>query len=183
LRTLAISAPTSPGQRSSLAPESEAAALVHLLKDQLSDWGFRAQSSRERLTAYHRVENTYLSTFQFLGALGLVLGSLGMAAVLLRNVLERRREFALLRAVGFPQSTLSAIVFVENLILISWGLVSGVLCALLAILPVLMDRGASLPLTTTGWVMTTVLAAGIGSSLLAVMAAFRSPLISELNSE
>ena len=38
------------------------------------------------------MENTYLSTFQTLGGLGLVLGTFGLAAVLLRNVLERRRE-------------------------------------------------------------------------------------------
>jgi putative ABC transport system permease protein len=165
------------------AQASKAAALIPLLKEQLSDWGFRAEFSRDRLAAYHRVENTYLSTFQFLGALGLILGTLGMAAVLLRNVLERRHEFALLRAVGFRQSTLSAIVFVENLVLISWGLLSGVLCAFLAILPALMARGAALPLATTGFVMMAVGAAGITASFLAVIAAFRSPLIPALNSE
>ena len=165
------------------APESRATGLIRSLKDPLSDWGFRAQSSRERLAAYHRVENTYLSTFQFLGALGLILGTLGMAAVLLRNVLERRREFALLRAVGFRQSTLSAIVLVENLLLISWGVLSGMLCAVLAILPALTERGAALPLATTGLVMIAVLTTGIAASLFAATAAFRSPLIPELNSE
>jgi ABC-type lipoprotein release transport system permease subunit len=62
--------------------------------------------TEERLANFHRVENTYLSTFQMLGGLGLILGTLGMAAVLLRNVLERRRELALLRAVGLRLQTL-----------------------------------------------------------------------------
>ena len=63
---------------------------------------------------FHRVENTYLSTFQMLGGLGLLLGTLGMAAVLLRNVLERRRELALLRAVGYNAGHLALMVIAEN---------------------------------------------------------------------
>ena len=58
-------------------------------------------SAVERLAAFHRVENTYLSTFQALGGLGLLLGTVGLSAIMFRNVLERRRELALLRAVGY----------------------------------------------------------------------------------
>ena len=72
-----------------------------MLEETLSDYGFDAASTAERLASYHRVENTYLSTFQMLGGLGMLLGTLGLAAVLLRNVFERRRELALLRAVGY----------------------------------------------------------------------------------
>ena len=60
------------------------------------DFGADAIGTAERLAEFHRVENTYLSTFQTLGGLGLLLGTVGLAAVLLRNVLERRRELALL---------------------------------------------------------------------------------------
>ncbi len=74
----------------------------------LSDFGFDVVPTAERLANFHRVENTYLSTFQMLGGLGLLLGTLGMAAVLLRNVLERRRELALLRAVGYNSRPLHA---------------------------------------------------------------------------
>ena len=34
------------------------------------------------------MQNTYLSTFQSLGGLGLLLGTIGLAALQLRNVLE-----------------------------------------------------------------------------------------------
>ena len=64
-------------------------------------FGGDATSTAERLARFHRVENTYLSTFQTLGGLGLLLGTVGLATVLLRNVLERRRELALLAAVGY----------------------------------------------------------------------------------
>ena len=63
-------------------------------------FGAVATGTAERLASFHRVENTYLSTFQALGGFGLLLGTVGLATVLMRNVLERRRELALLGAVG-----------------------------------------------------------------------------------
>ena len=72
------------------------------IEDALTDFGADAIGTAERLAAFHRVENTYLSTFQTLGGLGLLLGTVGLATVLLRNALERRRELALLGAVGLP---------------------------------------------------------------------------------
>ena len=79
----------------------QAAALAGIVEKELQPFGVDAVSTTERLAAFHRVENTYLSTFQALGGLGLLLGTIGLAAVMFRNVLERRRELALLRAVGY----------------------------------------------------------------------------------
>jgi putative ABC transport system permease protein len=124
-----------------------------------------------------------LSTFQSLGTLGLILGTVGLAAVLLRNVLERRQELALLRAVGYRRQTLSGIILAENMVLIAWGLLSGTVCALLAIIPALHTRGASFPLAMTGLILTTVLAAALVSSLFAVMAVYHAPLLAALRSE
>ncbi len=57
--------------------------------------------------------------------------------MLLRNVLERRRELALLRAVGFRGGILSAIIVAENMMLMILGLAAGTLCEFAAILPAL----------------------------------------------
>ena len=80
---------------------SRSAALARALEDRLTDAGLVVIDPAERLRGYQAVENTYLSTFQALGALGLVLGTLGLGAVVIRNILERRRETALLTAVGY----------------------------------------------------------------------------------
>ena len=80
---------------------SRGAALARALEDRLTDAGLVVIDPAERLRGYQAVENTYLSTFQALGALGLVLGTLGLGAVVIRNILERRRETALLTAVGY----------------------------------------------------------------------------------
>ena len=84
---------------------ARASELAQLLEERLTDEGLDVSLTAERLAGFHRVENTYLSTFQFLGGLGLMLGTLGLAVVLLRNVLERRRELAVLRAVGYTPGT------------------------------------------------------------------------------
>jgi putative ABC transport system permease protein len=91
-------------------PPQRAQEVTGTLEEALSDYGFDIQSTAARLAGFHKVENTYLSTFRSLGALGLVLGTVGLAAILLRNVLERRRELALLRAVGYRPSHLAAMV-------------------------------------------------------------------------
>ncbi len=165
------------------AREAAAPALAQSLMQRLDDWGFRVESSQDRLSAYHQVENTYLSTFQLLGALGLILGTAGLAAVLLRNVLERRKELALLRAVGYRRRTISAIIVSENLVLMVWGLVCGTFCALLATLPALLARGNPFPAGMVSIILVAVLFVGLTSSFLAVIAANRSPILRTLKSE
>lgn len=164
-------------------PHAGASAVSTILEDQLSDFGFDVVSTDERLANYHRVENTYLSTFQMLGGLGLALGTLGMAAVLLRNVFEQRRELALLRAVGYNSSHFAAMVITENVLMLSCGLAVGLVCALLAIAPVLFDRGGQLPGFSLGLLLLAVLISGATASLVATLGALRSPLLSSLKAE
>ena len=153
------------------------------LEERLSDFGFDATNAADRLAAYHRVENTYLSTFQALGALGLLLGTIGLGAIAVRNVLERRRELALLRAVGYRAGDLRTVVLAENALLLIVGIGSGIAAALLAIAPVLMDRGGR-PLTwSLAGLVLAVLAAGLGSSAIAARATARASLLSSLRSE
>ena len=163
------------------APRGSEAATV--LEDRLSDFGFDAQSTEERLASFHRVENTYLSTFQLLGGLGLALGTLGMAAVLLRNVLERRRELALMRAVGYNSSHFAVMVITENVLMLCLGLAVGFVCALLAIAPVLFERGGKGPNISLGLLLLAILVSGATASLVATIAALRSPLLPALRSE
>ncbi|HEV7680718.1 MAG TPA: ABC transporter permease [Pyrinomonadaceae bacterium] len=164
------------------APEQSSAITTELEK-RLSDLGFDVQATSDRLAAFHRVENTYLSTFQMLGGLGLVLGTLGMAAVLLRNVLERRRELALLRVVGYNSSHFAVMVIAENALLLCCGLITGTLCALVAIAPVFFSRSAQLPGLTLGLLLIGVLISGLTASVVATWAAMRSPLLPALRAE
>ena len=88
--------------------------IGHTLESTLNDYGLDVRSTAEKLASYRAVENTYLSTFQILGGLGLLLGTLGLGIVLLRNVIERSGELATLRAFGFRRTTLSLMLLSEN---------------------------------------------------------------------
>jgi ABC-type antimicrobial peptide transport system permease subunit len=153
------------------------------LEERLKDFGFDVSSTSERLASFHRVENTYLSTFQMLGGLGLALGTLGLAAVLLRNVLERRRELALLRAVGYNRAHFGLMIVAENALLLACGLLTGALCALPAIAPVVAARGGRLPFASLGMLLAAVVVSGLAASLVATAAALRAPLLASLREE
>ncbi len=153
------------------------------LEDGLSDYGLDVQSTAARLASYHRVENTYLSTFQALGGLGLLLGTLGLGAILLRNVLERRRELALLQAVGYEGKALGLMVVAESLVLMVAGIAAGTISAAVAVAPALAARASTLPITSTLVVLAGVFLAGLASSLIATRAAASSPLLASLKSE
>ena len=164
-------------------PPNETERVTEKLERGLSDFGFDVTDTAERLARFHRVENTYLSTFQTLGGLGLVLGTLGLGAVLLRNVLERRRELALLRAIGYDSRDFSLMVLSENAVMLFWGLAIGTLCALVAIAPALVSRGGAISLPSLVLLLLAVLASGVIASLLAVAASVRSPLLESLRAE
>ena len=165
------------------APEGRNTEVATALEDGLADYGFDAQSTAARLASYHRVENTYLSTFQALGGLGLLLGTLGLGAILLRNVLERRRELALLQAVGYEGRTLGLMVVAESVVLMATGIGTGALSAVVAVAPALSARATSLPIGSTAAVLVGVFAAGLISSLVATRAAAASPLLASLKAE
>ncbi|MBY0230168.1 MAG: hypothetical protein K2W96_12875, partial [Gemmataceae bacterium] len=96
-----------------------------ILERGLRDKGIEVSFTADRLASYLAVENTYLTTFQALGGLGLVLGSLGLAVVLLRSVWERRAELALLRALGWRRWLVGWLVLAENAALLLGGLALG----------------------------------------------------------
>jgi putative ABC transport system permease protein len=165
-------------------PVEKASEVAASIESTASDLGADAIPTAQRLAEFHAVENTYLSTFQTLGGLGLLVGTIGLAAVLLRNILERRRELALLRAVGYGRGDVFAIIVAENAVLLGWGLAVGAISAFVAIAPAAIERGARLPLTTGGWLLLlAVLAAGLVSSVIATRAALRAPLIGALRAE
>ena len=73
-------------------PPASTPQVAQVLEENLAEFGLDVITTSERLAGYLVVENTYLSTFLALGGLGLMLGTLGLATLILRNVVERRGE-------------------------------------------------------------------------------------------
>jgi putative ABC transport system permease protein len=161
----------------------QAGALAQAVERTLAPFGVDAVSTVDRLDAFHRVENTYLSTFQALGALGLLLGTAGLATVMFRNVLERRRELALLRAVGYDGRHVSLMIVAEAALLLTIGVMAGAVCAAIAIGPAWLGRGGSTPGRGLVLLLAAILAAGLLSALVATRAALKGPILQALRSE
>jgi putative ABC transport system permease protein len=140
------------------APQDKAEAVAEKLSTRLRDFGLELMSATQRLAEFNRVKNTYLSIFQLLGGLGLILGSVGLGLVVLRNVLDRRGELAMLRAVGFEKVALKRMVFSEHSALCLCGLTCGVVAALVAVGPVLGSPGAEVPYLSLS---LTIIAIGV----------------------
>jgi putative ABC transport system permease protein len=165
-------------------PPERTMAVADQVEDALIDFGAVVTTTAERRAAFHRVENTYLSTFQTLGGLGLLLGTVGFAVVLLRNALERRRELALLSAVGYRRRHFLLMAVAENTLLLAVGLAAGAICAGLAIAPAIAERGGQLPLTSSGVLLLfAVFTTGLLSSVVATRAALGSPLLASLRAD
>jgi hypothetical protein len=75
-------------------------------------------------------------------------------------------------------------VLSENALLLAGGLLTGAVCAGLAIAPAVLERGGRLPLTSGGALLLFgVFLAGLLSSVVATRAATRAPLLAALRSE
>ena len=155
---------------------------AQVLEKTLVDYGFDLTSASDRLASYRAVENTYISTFQSLGGLGVLLGTFGLALILFRNIIERRGELATLRAFGFRRQLLSRMLFLESCFLLTVGMFIGIVAGLLAIL------GSQGHLPSFPWLSLTItllliFGFGIIANAVAVAVALRSPLLKMLKSE
>lgn len=180
--------PTQTGASFFLVDAADAdAATLEAIEEQLGKslevYNLDVATTASRLQGYVAVENMYLATFQALGGLGLILGAVGLAIVLLRGVWERRAELALLQALGFRSGQLAWLVLAENAFLLVLGLASGTASALLAVVPHLAGSGAAGLWLRIGWLLGGVLAVGLLSATLAVWSTLRTPVLTALRRE
>ncbi len=155
------------------AGDADAAKLAEWLPRQLKDFSVSVETTASRLAQYQAVANTYLSTFQMLGSLGLLLGTIGLAAMLLRTLAERRGEMALLAAIGFARARRLGLVLTENAMLLIVGLLVGVACALVGVVPTIIASARSINWSALAATLAGVLVVGLLSLTIALWAASR----------
>jgi hypothetical protein len=153
------------------------------LEETLEGYGFLVSSTNDRLRELMAVQNTYLSTFQSLGGLGLLLGTIGLAVVQWRNIWERRGELSLLRAIGFTRERLRRLLLWENLSLLLAGLLLGVITALVAIGPSLLRGDAGVPWLQLLTILGIVIVTGIVTGWRSARAALAPPIVETLRSQ
>jgi len=162
---------------------ADAPAMSRLLAGELSDFSVTLDQTADVLAAYQNVQNTYLATFQVLGTLGLLLGAIGLAVVLLRSVVERRAELAMLAAIGFRRIDRLRMLLIENGVLLLLGLGVGTVCAVIAMLPTLIQTARHIHIWELLAALGFILLAGMAALLVAVWCSNRSITPADLRSE
>lgn len=162
---------------------AEIETISKTLSRAMQDYGLQLTPAPRRLAAFNAVQNTYLNTFQVLGGLGLLLGSVGLAVVVLRNVLERRGELGLLLAVGFRPGALNWLVLSEHGFLLLLGLVIGMIAAGVAVLPSFLGPGMEIPFRSLALTLGAMFLSGFLWTWIATRMALRGDLISALRDE
>ncbi len=165
------------------APSNTAAQVSAALSRAMQDVGLELTPTVMRLNQFNAVQNTYLGTFQILGGLGLLLGSVGLGIVVLRNVLERRGELAVMMAVGFRKATLQQLLLMENGALLLAGLALGIIAAAVAVLPALLSANGELPVLSLAITLGAVLVNGAAWTWAATRFAVRGDLLKALRNE
>jgi ABC-type antimicrobial peptide transport system permease subunit len=177
--------PSEDGHRMFLvdAPEGEAEAVAARLAQAFDRFGLDAVPAVDRLLEYYTVETTYLAMFLVLGGLGLAVGSAGMGVVVLRNLLERRGELAMLSALGFGKKAIYQVLFTEYGVLLAAGLGVGAVAAAVSVLPTLVASDSSVNLGVQVPVALLVLLASASCMTLAILTGFRQDDADALRNE
>ena len=162
---------------------SPAEQVASVLENRLGDVGMDVSDAKSVLAGMLAVQNTYLRTFQSLGTLGLLLGTIGLAVSQLRSILERRQELAVMRAMGFTRKRLAGFVMSETASLLLTGIGCGAVCAILAVFPYAILSGLKPPVLEPLIVVGGIIVFGMLAGLLAVRQVVRMPLLESLRGE
>jgi putative ABC transport system permease protein len=136
-------------------------AVEQELKESFRDYGWEIMPVAQRLAEFNSIENTYLSIFLVLGAFGLLIGTVGLGVILVRSILERRNEIALLKAVGFSKKLIFKLFINEYTGLLFGGILIGVITSCIAILPSLISPNTGVSFSTIGLVIILLIVNGL----------------------
>ena len=164
-------------------PSEAEPAVAAALRESLGTLGFNVTRTSKVLADYASVQNTYLSAFETLGGLGLVLATFGIVTVLLRSVIERRAELAMMLAVGFRRRSVVSVVLLENAMLLAAGVVIGGASALVAAAPQLVSTVADVRWWSLVAILGVTIAVGLASCAIAAQTSVRDEVIAALRSE
>ncbi len=143
------------------APKANQEQLAQLLNSTLTDYGIELIPTSSRLAEFNSVENTYLTVFMVLGGLGVIIGTFGLGVVLLRNMLERRSELALMMAIGYRKKQIFRLILSENLLVLVIGLICGLVSAFIGILPSILSPAFTMPLGFISILVLAVFVSGV----------------------
>lgn len=157
-------------------------SYIDLLNTRFENWGITLQPAGDKLASFFSVTNTYLSVFTVLGGFGMILGIIGLGFVLIRNYNLRKKEFALMMAVGFSESSIRRTIFREQILILAAGVLTGLVSAIIATLPSL-GSGSDVPWISLSAITLAIIITGIITLFVSLRRITRESLISSLRKE
>ena len=145
-----------------------------------ADFGVRLEPTQDRLSRLFAVQNTFLAGFQSLGTIGLFLGTVGVAAVAIQGVFERRNTLAILLAMGFRRRRLGTVLWLESMILVGLGIFLGGMSGFLAAIPFTRGAEQSLP---WGWLLLSAGGTFVAATIASLCAGLWLPVANRPLSE
>lgn len=161
-----------------------AESLRQQLATTFGRYGIVIIDSASRADELLQVERLYIDLFGILGTLGLLLGAAGTGLLLLRNIAERRREIAIMRAIGFTTGRIRWLLVREHFTLVLLGCAIGGAAAMVA-----SASSLAFQPSPSSWLANTGLVVGgiVTTAWLALLAGTawisRQPLLPALRDE
>ncbi|MDR1886853.1 MAG: ABC transporter permease [Prevotellaceae bacterium] len=106
------------------------AETKRLIEQAMHEYGVRVSTTAGRLREFNSVIDTYLTIFLTLGGLGLLLGIMSFVIILKKDLVSRREQIRLCRALGFSTSRIARLLIAENRIVPLCAVVTGAVGAL-----------------------------------------------------
>lgn len=177
--------PSNSGSKIMLADvdKSKENELREELNNALRSHGVQVQDSARRLANFNSVTNTYLDIFLALGGIALILGTLGIAIVLIKSIAARKYQFALMQAFGMRASRIRRILVYEYLSLIVIGLLTGLLSSFVTSAVSLLANPAQIPLDIIALILLLFLLNSFVWIYLATFLSLKKDLIRNLRNE
>ena len=175
--------PSVSGSNVFLVDVPDTTAVLDDLQTGMRNYGPEISHTIERLLSFYTVENTYLNIFLMLGALGLLIGTLGLGILIFRITFEQIPEYALLLSLGFSKRIIQRMVMREKLFLMIVSVLIGLIPAVLSGLPTLIS---SLYASLWIWlpaISVLVILSGAVFSFVAIRMAFKQNLVQALRNE
>jgi ABC-type antimicrobial peptide transport system permease subunit len=175
--------PSVSGSNVFLVDVKDTVSVVSDLQSGMRNYGPEISRATDRLLSFYTVENTYLNIFLMLGALGLLIGTLGLGILIFRITFEQIPEYALLLSLGFSKTAISRMIMREKLFLMTFSVFLGIIPAVMSGLPTLLS---SLYAGLWIWlpaISILVILSGTIFSLVAIRMAFKQNLVQALRNE
>jgi len=164
-------------------PNKSIDSVSTILNNQLQDYGINIENTSDKLAQFNSVTNTYLSVFMILGALGVIIGTVGAGIIFYRNYNERKNEFALLISMGFTKKNLLRLLLKENTVIVFASLLIGLISSVFAILPSLISKSFDIPFSYLIILILSILINCLFWIYIPIRSVLRQSLIDSLRKE